>query len=66
MFDPDAGASGEWVVIGGQLTGDLASTVALLDMTNKDSGGVAEFLEGIKFYPPKIGRKKWAMLIGPY
>ncbi len=46
MFDPDAGASGEWVVIGGQLTGGLASTVAPLDMTNKDSGGVQEFLEG--------------------
>lgn len=45
MFDPDAGAAGEWVIIGGQMVNDHTLNTALIDMTNKDSLSFQEFLE---------------------
>ena len=39
MFDPLAGVDGEWAIIAGQQTNDHALTTALLDMSNKNSGG---------------------------
>ncbi len=46
MFDPASGAAGQWLLIGGQVTNDHALETALIDMSNKDSGGVQEFFEG--------------------
>ena len=45
MFDPDAGASGQWLVIGGQRSNDLTINTALIDASNKDSDSFQEFLE---------------------
>ena len=46
MFDPNSGAAGAWAVIGGQRANEHTVNNALLNMTNKDSGGSREFLEG--------------------
>ena len=45
MFDPDAGANGQWLIIGGQRSNELAINTALIDASNKDSGSYQEFLE---------------------
>ena len=45
MFDPALGASGQWIVIGGQRSNDLTINTALIDASNKDSGSFQEFLE---------------------